>query len=132
MEEWRGRSLLMPGPMVGVFAEDRRVSQRLAPRARQMDRGLFLDLLDEMDGPASPGLLGQVLPAGEGREAERLGSGVLETIEFFSAVAGGVLLSAVEPDAGRVLALEERLGDVDSRPVLGRATRPSLQPFARR
>jgi hypothetical protein len=118
VEERRGRSLLMSGPVVGVLAQDRRGSQRLASRARPMDRGLRLDLLDEMDGPASPGLLGQVLPAGEGREAEGFRRGVLKTVEFLPAVAGGVFLGAVEPEAGRVLALKQRLGDVDAWPVL--------------
>src|SRR4029077_7171120 len=112
--------------MVGMLAQDRRGSQRLAPRSRQVPYGLLCDLLDEVASPGAPSVLGQVLPAGEGREVQGLGSGELKAVEGLSPVAGRVLLSAVEPGAGEILALDQRLGDVDSRPVLGTRDEPFL------
>jgi hypothetical protein len=43
---------------------------------------------------------------------------VLETVEGLSPVAGGVLLGAIEPSAGKVLALDQGAGRMSSRPVL--------------
>jgi hypothetical protein len=66
MEERRGGSLLRLGAMVGVLAQDRRGSQRLTSGACEVRCGLLCDLMDEPERAASPGFLGQVLPAGEG------------------------------------------------------------------
>jgi hypothetical protein len=119
MEQWCGRSLRVLGTVVRMSAQDRRGTHRLAPCLRSSGRGLSYDLLDQVERTSSPDLRGKVLPAGEGREVERLDARILETVQSFSAVAGGILLGPIEPVAREVLALDQSPGDVHSRPVLG-------------
>jgi hypothetical protein len=119
MEERCGRPLRMLRTIMGMLTQDRGDAQRLASRSRPSGRHLSFDLMDQAEGPRSPELGWQVLPARKRREVQRLDRRVLETIECLPPVAGGVLLSAVEPVAGGILALDQRPGDLHSRPVLG-------------
>src|SRR4029077_13140689 len=100
-----------------MLCQHRRGTERLAFRSRSSDRGFFFDFMDQFEGASPPDVFRKVLPAGEGREVQRLDAGVLETVEGLSPVAGGVLLGAIKPVAGQILALDQGTGDVDSRPI---------------
>src|SRR3954447_24467184 len=119
MEQRRRRSLRLFRTLVRMAPQDRRGPQGLAPCPHSLGRGLLYDLVNQAERTSSPDLGGKVLPAGERREVQRLDARILETVEFLSPVAGGVLLSAIEPEALEVLALEQGLGGMDSWPVLG-------------
>ncbi len=110
MEERSGRSLRMLRPIMGVLTQNRRDPQRLTSRSRGPGCGLLFDLMDQVKGAFSPDWLRKVSPAGERRQVQRLDVRVLETVEGLSPVAGGVLLGAVEPVAGEILALDQGAG----------------------
>src|SRR5436305_14271089 len=97
MEERRGRSLRVLRTVVRVPAQNRRGSQRLACGRRCPERGLLYDLIEQMKRATSPDVRGKVLPARERREVQRFDGRILETVEFLSPVARGVLLGAIEP-----------------------------------
>src|ERR1700709_1110425 len=104
---------------MGMSAQDRRGAERLASRCRSSDRGFLLDLMNQVESAGSPDVFRKVLPTGEGREVQRLDARVSEPVEGLSPIAGGVLLGAIEPIAGQILALDQGPGDVNSRPILG-------------
>jgi hypothetical protein len=89
MEEESGGSLAVLRPVVGVLSEDRRGPQRLASRSRDPGGGFLFDLMDQVEGAASPNRLREVFPAGERRQVQRLDVRVLETVEGLSPVGGG-------------------------------------------
>jgi hypothetical protein len=99
-------------------AEDGRGSQRLASRSRSLDRGLGFDLVDQVESPFPPDLFRKMFPARERREVQGFGARIFETVEGFSTIAGGILLRPVEPESREVLDLDQRPGDVDTRPIL--------------
>ena len=128
MEE-RGRRLLHPlGTAPGILSQDLRRAEWLGSRSPPGRGGFLLDLLDQIPDALPVGLGRQVLPAGEGREGDGLGGGVLERVGVLPLAAGEVLLGAVVPAAGERLAVDDLADAVEPRPLPQTATRFSLTP----
>ena len=66
-----------------------------------MKGGLLLDVGDHGEGALSPGFLGEVLPAGERREAQGFERCVLESVEVLPSPAGGRAWQAQGDQLGR-------------------------------
>src|SRR3954453_11787018 len=101
-----------------MLTPDGRGSQRLASRSGPPDRGLFFDLMDQVESALFPNARREVLPAGKRRQVQCLGRRVLETVEVLSPPPCGVLLGAVEPSPCEGFAGHQAVGGVPSRPVL--------------
>ena len=100
-----------------VLTEHAAHAQRGRPVASMAAGRLPLDLTDHV-GDSLPHHLGSEMPpARQRRELEPMGSGELGVGSLVAPMAGGVLSSAVVPDADRRLAAEQRCRAVGPRPV---------------
>ena len=119
MDEGSGGALGVGGAAVGMLAADGGGAEHLVSRVGSTRGGLLLDVGDHREGALSPGFLGEVLPAGERREAEGFERRVLEAVEVLPSPSGGVLLGAIEPVALEIDSVGERPGAMDSGPIPG-------------
>ena len=119
MEQGCGRFLQTRGAVVRMLAKDRRYAERLAAGPGSPDGGFRFDLSDHIESAVLPSVRGEVLPAGEGRESHRFAGRILEAIELFSALPGGILLGPAEPVPLDRFAIHEGSCGMDAWPVPG-------------
>jgi len=105
--------------MVRMLAQDCRHSQRLGAGPGSPGGGFGFDLVDQVEGPCSPGVGGKMLPAGEGREGHRLAGRILEAIELLSPLPGGILQSPAEPVPLDRIAFGQGSSGMEARPLPG-------------
>ena len=108
MKQGRRRSFEPPWPVVRMLAEHGGDAQGLAPGLRPSLRGLGFDQGDQIHHASVLELRGQILPAGERRERDRLAFGEGEAVERFPSPARRVLLGPIEPVALYYLTLDGR------------------------
>jgi hypothetical protein len=113
VEQGRRRSLQLSGSGVRVLRSDCGHAERPASGPGSASSGFGFDLVDELRDPAPVGFRGEVLPAGQGRERDRLDGGILQPVEGFASPACGVLLGAIEPEAFEVSAVQHGSHRVD-------------------
>jgi hypothetical protein len=114
----------------GVLRQDRSGTEGRDAGLLSSRRGLSFNLRHQGRDAAMSLCVRQVLPAGQGIEGQSLRRGVLQPIELFLAVAGGILLGAVEPVAFELLLAKQETGQTTvtmGSPTLASATVATLR-----